>query len=222
MRTAVRPVESTVSVEVRNTEIPRVRARNFTRASVWPRFGSKLKGSDRYASVSRLGSPGPPGPPRMSRRPGTRQDPTPSYLRAYGHGRDGGTGSRRITTHLCTALRAPLALACDTGRCIIGRINGSKVGSKVTYEPRCMAMPGNRGGDRRRGRRAGRTEPARRAITSRARAKGGPPLASGSASLRFTGSSSCRPGPFPVRRQPRARCWATASRAAGRCHSISS
>src|SRR5947208_12618457 len=52
MRTALRPVESTVSVAVRNTVIPRVRARNFTRASLWPMFGSKLKGSDRYASVS--------------------------------------------------------------------------------------------------------------------------------------------------------------------------
>src|SRR3989442_6320320 len=53
MRTAVRPVESTVSVAVRNTVSPRVRARNFTRASLCPRFGSKLKERDRYASVSR-------------------------------------------------------------------------------------------------------------------------------------------------------------------------
>jgi hypothetical protein len=38
-------VRKTVSVEVRNRVRPALRARNFTRGSVWPRFGAKLKGS---------------------------------------------------------------------------------------------------------------------------------------------------------------------------------
>src|SRR5262245_18986916 len=46
---AFRAVRSTVSVEVRNTVMPGVRARNFTRGSVWPRLGSKLSGRLRNA-----------------------------------------------------------------------------------------------------------------------------------------------------------------------------
>src|SRR5258708_4936946 len=114
MRSAVRPVESTVSVAVRNTEIPRVRARNFTRASVWPRFGSKLKGSDRYASVSRAWViwSAWAAPDIVTARNTRRLD----ALRTFAHkvmAGDGGTGSRRITTPFVHCLRAPLAIACD-------------------------------------------------------------------------------------------------------------
>src|SRR5712664_2986575 len=98
MRTAVRPVESTVSVAVRNTVNPRVRARNFTRASLWPRFGSKLKGSDRYASVSRAWVAWSAGAaPVVTVRNTTRPDALLTFAQKVMAG-DGGTGSRRITT----------------------------------------------------------------------------------------------------------------------------
>src|SRR5438128_2607382 len=113
MRTAVRPVESTVSVAVRNTVIPRVRARNFTRAALWPRFGSKLKGSDRYASVSRAwvawsAGAAPDGrvaliagvPNLVTVRNTTRPDALLTFAQKV-MAVDGGTGSRRITTLLC-------------------------------------------------------------------------------------------------------------------------
>src|SRR2546426_6500939 len=110
MRTAVRPVESTVSVAVRNTVSPRVRARNFTRASLCPRFGSKLKESDRYASVSRAwvawsAGAAPDGrlaliagvPNIVTVRNTTRPDALLTSAQKV-MAVDGGTGSRRITT----------------------------------------------------------------------------------------------------------------------------
>src|SRR5712664_1773864 len=102
MRTAARPVESTVSVAVRNTVNPRVRARNFTRASLWPRFGSKLKGSDRYASVSRawVGWSAGAAPDGRTVRNTTRHDALLTFAQKV-MADDGGTGSRRITTFLC-------------------------------------------------------------------------------------------------------------------------
>jgi len=51
MRTTDRVVRNTVSVEVRKSVIPPLRARNFTRGSVWPRFGAKLTGSVLNAGV---------------------------------------------------------------------------------------------------------------------------------------------------------------------------
>jgi len=51
MRTTDRVVRNTVSVEVRKSVIPPLRARNFTRESVWPRFGAKLTGSALNAGV---------------------------------------------------------------------------------------------------------------------------------------------------------------------------
>src|SRR5262245_65826698 len=42
---AHRAVTNTVSVGDTNKVTPRPRERNFTRGSVWPTFGSKLKGS---------------------------------------------------------------------------------------------------------------------------------------------------------------------------------
>src|SRR3989441_4166711 len=110
MRTAVRPVESTVSVAVRNTVSPRVRARNFTRASLCPRFGSKLKESDRYASVSQAwvawsAGAAPDGrlaliagvPNIVTVRNTTRPDALLTSAQKV-MAVDGGTGSRRITT----------------------------------------------------------------------------------------------------------------------------
>src|SRR2546425_11789493 len=105
MRTAVRPVESTVSVAVRNTVSPRVRARNFTRASLCPRFGSKLEGSDRYASVSRAWVAWSAGAAAADGRLVTVRNTTrPDALRTFAPrvmAGDGGTGSGRITTFLC-------------------------------------------------------------------------------------------------------------------------
>src|SRR3989441_9750963 len=112
MRTAVRPVESTVSVAVRNTVSPRVRARNFTRASLCPRFGSKLKESDRYASVSQAWvawSAGAAPDGRLALIAGVpniatvRNTTRPDALLTSAQkvmAVDGGTGSRRITTLL--------------------------------------------------------------------------------------------------------------------------
>src|SRR5262249_13862668 len=45
IRTAARAGTNTVSVGAPNRGTPRPRGRNFTRGSVWPTFGSKLKGS---------------------------------------------------------------------------------------------------------------------------------------------------------------------------------
>src|SRR5262245_58099126 len=45
MRTADRVVRKTVSVEVRKRVRPVLRARNFTRGSVWPMFGAKVNGN---------------------------------------------------------------------------------------------------------------------------------------------------------------------------------